>query len=90
MGFQLLNDFISAESLVANLPPKPKRSPPPPVWRTVAPFQGGEYGDGYLTFDVNMEILPAKAPVDVDAEGWHFGILVNSGVSGWYPPAFVQ
>ena len=90
MGYKLLVEYISAERLVAHLPPMPRRPPPSPVWRTLAPFQGEEFGDGSLTFDANMEIMPVEAPVDVDAEGWQFGILVSSGSRGWYPPAFVQ
>ena len=64
MGYNLLLEYISAGRLVADLPPKPRRPPPLPVWRTVAPFKGAEYGDGYLIFDADMEIMPAEAPVD--------------------------
>ena len=89
-GYKLLVEYMAAERVVAELPPKPKRPPPPPTLSTRAPFLGGEYGEEYLSFEANMEILPAAAPVGVEAEGWHFGILVSSGAKGWYPPTFVH
>ena len=89
MGYNLLLEYTTAE-LAADVPPMPRRPPPLPVWRTLAPFNGAEYGNDYLIFNTDMEIMPAEAPVDVDAEGWHFGILVRSGARGWYPPAFVR
>ena len=83
-GFKLLHDFVTAERRAAEFPP-PQR-PPPPL-RSLARFDGQEYGPEYLTFEAGVDVIPALPPVD--AEGWEFGVVVATGARGWYPPQFV-
>ena len=85
-GFKLLRDFVSAERRAAELPPPPPQRPPPPL-RSLARFDGREYGPEYLTFEAGVDVIPALPPVD--AEGWEFGVVVATGARGWYPPQFV-
>ena len=85
-GFKLLRDFVSAERRAAELPPPPPQRPPPPL-RSLARFDGQEYGPEYLTFEAGVDVIPALPPVD--AEGWEFGVVVATGARDWYPPQFV-
>ena len=59
---------------------------PAATGKALAPFDGGPYGDGYLTLHTGLAV--ASAPPPCDPEGWAFGALVN-GTCGWFPPTYV-
>ena len=76
-------------------PPKPTRRCPRPDQVsdehglvTIAPFNGVEYGQEYLSFAAGEAIMAVEHPES--GSGWSFGVLLTSQQTGWHPTEFVQ
>ena len=54
----------------------------------LADFDGGKYGDEYLSFDEGDFLCRLPSPTNEHDEGWAYGLHQASGRVGWYPPAF--
>ena len=52
----------------------------------LASFDGGQYGEGYITLHPGEAISAAVPPCE--PEGWAFGAVAN-GSCGWFPPTYV-
>ena len=75
---RLLRAFITAP---------PAAPPPPTVVR--ATFDGAEYGRDYLQMKKGHHVILRTPPNGVPAEGWAYGLLLETNVSGWFPPSYV-
>ena len=52
--------------------------------RSIAPFDGTEYGEEYLS------LYPGQLVVKLgDDEDWTYGFKMSTGACGWFPPNYV-
>ena len=86
-NFQRLSD---PEPSGATLSTAPLIPPPPPLLVTIAKFEGRNYGAEYLNFAKAQQIMARQAPKGCDPEGWAYGVLMDTGALGWYPPAYAK
>ena len=57
--------------------------------RTIAPFEGDDWGSEYLSFRANSLLCVHPPPDGVRADGWAYGEeFAIGGRRGWYPPVY--
>ena len=67
----------------------PSATQPPPTFAAITTFDGTVYGPEYLSFQAGARLRERPPPEAVDPEGWTFAENIDTGESGWLPPAYV-